>query len=244
MVHGHGQSDLGRRDNNEDSFSVRDDLGLYVVADGVGGQEGGEVASRTAVDTMVGFFERVRDNAGFGLVDADARSVAEQRMELAVRMCQREVMRLSQGHLAKMATTLAVLLVGEGHVLIAHVGDSRVYRMRDGVLEPMTRDHSLSAELEAAGAGYIAQRLTGPLSAMITRSLARNSNATPDIRVEEARPGDRFLLCSDGTHDVVEHEELQTILRSCGPDVGSRLIVDRARNLGGQDNITAVVVEI
>ena len=244
MTHGHGQSDLGRRENNEDSFDARDDLGLYVVADGVGGQDGGEVASRVAVDTMVGFFERVRDHAGFGLIDADERSVAEHRMELAVRMCQREVMRLSQGHLAKMATTLAVLLVGEGHALIAHVGDSRVYRMRDGVLEQMTRDHSLSAELEAAGAGYIAQRLTGPLSAMITRSVARNANATPDIRVEEVRTGDRFLLCSDGVHDVIEHGELEAIVRACGPDVGSRLIVDRARSLGGHDNITAVVVEI
>jgi len=244
MAHGHGRSDLGRRENNEDSFEVRDDLGLFVVADGVGGQDGGEVASRIAVDTMVGFFERVRDNAGFGLMDADERSVAEHRMELAVRMCHREVARLSQGGLSKMATTLAVLLVAEGHALIAHVGDSRVYRMRDGVLEQMTRDHSLSAELEAAGAGYIARRLTGPLSAMITRSLARNANATPDIRVEDAMLGDKFLLCSDGVHEVVDHEEIEAIMRECGPEAASGLIVDRAKNLGGQDNITAVVVEV
>lgn len=244
MSQGHGQSDLGRRENNEDSFAVRDDLGLYVVADGVGGQDGGEVASRVAVDTMVGFFERVRDHAGFGLIDADERTVAEHRMELAVRMCQREVVRQSVGPLAKMATTLAVLLVSEGHALVAHVGDSRVYRMRDGELEQMTRDHSLSAELEAAGAGYIAKRLTGPLSAMITRSVARNANATPEIRVELTQPGDKFLLCSDGVHDIVDHEELEAIVRTCGAQVASRLIVDRARDLGGHDNITALVVEV
>lgn len=244
MAHGYGQSDLGRRDNNEDCFEVRDDLGMYVVADGVGGQDGGEVASRIVVDTLIGFFERVEADAGFGHLDPHDRSVAERRMELAVRMCQREVIRLSQGRLSKMATTLAAVWVRDGHALIAHVGDSRVYRVRDGVLEVMTRDHSLSAELEAAGANYIAQRLTGALSAMITRSIARNANATPDIRVEEARKGDRFLLCSDGVHDIVAEEELEAILRDCSPDVGSRLIVDRARNLGGHDNITAIVVEV
>ena len=245
MSHGVGRTDVGRRGNNEDSFAARDDLGLYVVADGVGGQEGGEVASRLAVDTLVGFFDRAGSpELELEPWDTSDCTVAERRAELAIRMCQREVIRCSQGDLSMMATTLALVLVRDGRALLAHVGDSRIYRQRDGLLEQMTRDHSLFAELEAAGAGYIAHRLTGQLSAMITRSIAKNADATPDIRVEDVRPGDRFLLCSDGVSDVLEDDDLAHLLDSSEPEAASAAIVHRAWLAGSHDNITAVVVAV
>ncbi len=256
MTRAFGQSETGRRRRNEDSFAVRTDLGLFVVADGMGGHAGGNVASRLVVDTLERFFDQLGDgDLGFdtkGLATSVAGSsgsqanstIAEQRVDLAIRMCKREVERRAVGDLAPMGTTLVTVLVREGRAILAHVGDSRVYRLRDGHIEQMTRDHSLCAELEAAGGHDLAKRLTGPFTAMVTRSIAAYSNAKPDIRIEQVRPGDRYLLCTDGLSGALEDDAIAQVMRSCeDPQEASCLLVQRAYAAGSMDNITAVVVD-
>lgn len=241
MMRSFGQSETGRRRRNEDSFAVRPDLGLFVVADGMGGHAGGNVASRIVVDTLERFFDKsdVADRD-----EEQGRTLAKQRVDLAIRMCQREVERQAVGDLAPMGSTLVTILVRQNQAILAHVGDSRIYRLRDGRLEQMTRDHSLCAELEAAGGHDLARRLTGPYTAMVTRSIAAQSNSKPDIRIEQTRPGDRYLLCTDGLTDVLDMEAIAEVMRTYDePEEVSCRLVQRAYSAGSMDNITAVVVD-
>lgn len=244
MTRAFGLSETGRRRRNEDSFAVRPDLGLFVVADGMGGHAGGNIASRIVVDTLERFFDKLGDSdIGFGQ-DREQPSFAEQRVDLAIRMCKREVERRAVGDLAPMGTTLVCLLVREGKVVLAHVGDSRIYRLRNGVAEQMTRDHSLCAELEAVGGHDLVKRLTGPYTAMITRSISASTNSKPDIRVETVEPGDRYLLCSDGLTDRLSAEAIAEVMRTSeDPQEASSRLVQRAYASGSMDNITALVVD-
>lgn len=245
MVRAFGQSETGRRRRNEDSFAVRPDLGLFVVADGMGGHAGGNVASRLVVETVERFFDQMGGDSDVGLdQNSQGSTLAEQRMDLAIRMCKREVERKAVGDLAPMGTTLVTLLVRDGRAVLAHVGDSRIYRLRNGRIEQMTRDHSLCAELEAAGGQDLAKRLTGPFTAMVTRSIAAYSNAKPDIRIEDMEPGDRYLLCTDGLSGALEPEAIAAILRTYEePQEASCRLVQRALAAGSMDNVTAVVVD-
>ena len=235
------ESITGRRDNNEDAFRSREDLGLFVVADGMGGHEGGEVASEVTVDTLVGFFERSEVRAS----PAEPPAFAEERMALATRMAHAEVSRLATGSLADMGTTLVALWrLDEMHALVAHLGDSRVYRLRGSEFAQLTRDHSFVAELHAAGAGSLVGQLPGAFSAMVTRCISARMDATPDITVIDVRPGDTFLLCTDGLTDVLGHNDIAAVLLgSASPEDAAAELVDVAYEAGSADNITALVVD-
>ena len=171
-------------------------------------------------------------------------SVAELRMDMAIRMAHREVQRESRGHLAEMGSTVAAVLLENDRALIAHVGDSRVYRVRQGDIEQLTRDHSLVADLEAAGCGGLMANLPVQYNHMITRSIAANSNAQPDLRVEQTEPGDVFLLCSDGLTDVMTDQDIAEVLNDYTPDAASTELVRRAYDAGSLDNITCVVFRV
>ncbi|MEM9066992.1 MAG: protein phosphatase 2C domain-containing protein [Myxococcota bacterium] len=227
-----GTSFVGRRDNNEDTFRVCHDLGLYLVADGMGGHEGGEIASRVVAETVTNYL-----SAQF------ADGLAEGSLNKAIREATSEVERLAVGGLREMGTTLAALWVREDVAVVAHVGDSRVYRLRDARLERLTLDHSFVAELEEAGATALLQSLPPSMSAMVTRCIALGANTEPDIAIHPTQPGDVFLLCSDGLTDVLSDAEIAEVLMEFAePKRASNELTRLAYESGSQDNITCVVV--
>ena len=236
-AHGHGVTDVGRRAENQDALVADDGLGLYAVADGVGGVAGGRVASALAIETLARFFERGTPRGKLGLdLPEGGFLVARERMGLAVRMAHRQISRKQVGTLGRMSTTLAAVAVQDGQALIAHVGDSRVYRLRDGALELLTRDHSLAGLAAAAG-------MTDTMPNMLTRALG-SADARPALRVEEAVPGDRFLLATDGLTDAVRDGVLAELLAEGPPPAVATRLLREALHEGAHDNVTAVVVAV
>ncbi len=224
-------TDTGRRSNNEDAYLAEPRLGVYAVADGMGGYEGGEVASRVSLESLLAYFERLGpDNLD---LEGDEQA-SRQQVRMAIRMADREIARRAVGELSEMGTTLVCLVVRETRALIAHVGDSRIYRLRDGAIEQLTRDHSLVAEMEARGLSAAPN-----LSHIVTQALGQGPPARPDVRVIDLRPGDRFLLCSDGLSDVLEPGDIAREVTRRG---AARALVKLAYDAGSMDNITALVV--
>lgn len=234
QIHGFASTHVGRRSNNEDSYCVAPHVGLYAVADGMGGHEGGEVASRLVIDSLLHFLEKatpVGDPTGAAIELSGALKWATDRVTAQ-----------AYGALEEMGSTVAALWVQHGRAVVAHVGDSRVYRMRQGKLSQLTRDHSMLNELEAQGSGLLAELLRDRISHVVTRCISAGCNAEPDVQVVDLEPGDVFLLCSDGLSDVLTFDELERLLADNPPTEAHRKLVERAYVRGGTDNITAVVV--
>jgi len=234
---GFASTHIGRRQNNEDAFCLAPHLGLYAVADGMGGHEGGEVASRLVIDSILHFLEQAEDMASSSTGDA---------LELsgAVRWATDRVSANAVGALEEMGSTLAALWVRDGRAVIAHVGDSRVYRMRKGQLHQLTHDHSMFNDLTSQGSAMLADLLRDRISHVITRCISLGCNAEPDVQVTDIEQGDVFLLCSDGLSDVLPHAEMQRILAENPSTEVHGALVERAYARGGADNITAVVVAV
>lgn len=242
MAHG-AATHVGRRKHNEDSVLARPELGLFLVADGMGGYEGGEVASATVVRSVEAFFEANAADPDVTWPFAMDRSLdfVENMMAVALRLAHAEVLQRKVGRLAAMGSTAAALLLRGGRAVIAHVGDSRVYRRRRGVLERLTRDHSLVAELEARGLEMPAD---GGLAHVITRALGMPEMAEPEIRSEAVAPSDVYLLCSDGLTDALDDEAIAEALAAPSPRAAAEALILGAYEAGGSDNISAVVVRI
>lgn len=238
-----GTSLVGRRNNNEDAFRVREDLGLFLVADGMGGHEGGEIASRLVADAVTRYFA---DPDAFTQPDIDLSDpfrLDAERMHRAIVVARREVLAAATGHLREMGTTLAALWLRGGRALVAHVGDSRVYRLRGSRIEQLTQDHSILAELAVMGARSLLERMGTELEGVVTRCISPVGNSEPDIALHEARPGDVFLLCSDGLTDALDDSVIAGVLHAHpDPEEAARVLAARAYEAGSQDNITCVVV--
>lgn len=244
-IDGAGWTHVGRRSHNEDAWMARADLGLFVVADGLGGYEGGEVASRCVVDTFSGFRERLAEDPE-ATWPHDLRPELSREEDLLLNctvLAQRAVLARRVGHLREMGSTVVALAFGERGAAVAHVGDSRLYRLREGRLEALTRDHSVLEELRAAG-GEVPSRRESPYGHLITRALG-TENAEPTVRALEVRVGDVYLLCSDGLYEPLGPERMAARLGQPGRalDVAERL-VHEAYVAGGTDNITAIVVRV
>ena len=234
-----GVSFVGRRSNNEDTFRVCRDLGLYLVADGMGGHEGGEVASRLAAEAVTRFFAGKRDGTNPAIDLDDPTRAFRHRMNLAIRQAQREVEAAARGDLAEMGTTLAALWLRGPLAIVAHVGDSRVYRCRGGVVEALTRDHSYVEQMRAAGMAPARH-----LRHLITRAVG-SDRGPPELRRVDARAGDTFLLCTDGLSDVLGAGHIRRVLaRTYAPERSAEALVHEALRRGTQDNVTALVVRI
>jgi serine/threonine protein phosphatase PrpC len=235
---------VGRRANNEDNFCVEPQLGLFAVADGLGGYEGGEVASRVTVEALTRFYRREAEDADctwpFGL--DRSLSLGENRLQVAVRLAHAEVAAQKTGLLAHMGSTVAALTIAGHEAIIGHVGDSRVYRSRGGVLEQLTRDHSLWAELQASGASLPPREECG-YGNVITRALGMESGAHADLRRELVRADDVFLLCTDGLTERLGEAVIAERLQ-LPPREACAVLVDEAYQKGSRDNITAVVVAV
>ncbi len=229
-------TDVGRRrKNNEDAFLVDDDLGLWVVADGMGGQAAGEVASQQAVET-------VHEMVVSGLRRNDGKSVSRV-LESAVQAATYMVFGLAEMDRTKtgMGTTVSAALVQPEELLLAQVGDSRVYRIRDERAVQLTEDHTLINWQIQNGIITPEQAKTSKQKNVITRAVGNRDYVQVDILSCDVRPGDTFVLCSDGLYAYVQTDELPDLVAPGGDDAVGALI-HLANDRGGKDNITAVVV--
>lgn len=225
-------SDVGRvRKANEDSYYVRSPL--FVVADGMGGAQAGEVASQIAVDSFK--------------APLDESVAPEPRMASVVRNANLEIHRKSNtgDEFKGMGTTLTALLLGENELTIAHVGDSRAYRLRDGELERLTRDHSLVAEMVRRGAITEAEAEVHPQRSILTRALGPEDDVDIDTLSHGVKPGDIYLICSDGLTGMVDEA---TIAKEMGSGKAMQEIAEtlirKANENGGVDNITVVAFKV
>ena len=245
---GYGLTDLGRkRQTNEDAFFADDELGLYVVADGMGGHAAGEVASREAVETLSGM-----DKRGIAqlhelvdpLDDADARAAC-RLMESAVQAATYFVYSIAEIDRDKsgMGTTISAMLILGDYAVTAQVGDSRVYCIHDGIVEQLTEDHTLIAWQLKQGLITPQEALRSPHKNVITRAVGNREYVQVDTRCVPLQPGGRFLLCSDGLHGYIKDEDIPAIVEMGGAAAVDRFIT-LANERGGKDNITAILVEI
>jgi protein phosphatase len=224
-------SDLGRqRQGNEDNYFVR--APLFVVADGMGGAQAGEVASEMAVESFDG-----------GLPDgAPADGLVHVIEEANRRIHERS---RAEAQRAGMGTTVTAAYVGEHEVTIAHVGDSRAYVLRGGELERLTRDHSLVGELVARGKLTEEQAETHPQRSVITRALGPEPDVQVDVQAYQARAGDLFMVCSDGLTSMVPESRVREILQDARSlDEAGRELIAAANDAGGRDNITVILFRL
>lgn len=242
-----GDSDIGRvRRGNEDAFSVRADLGLFMVADGMGGAAAGEVASRMLMKEV----ERAVDDGVTSWPADTGASTPEsgaRRMLAGVHRANQRIFRLAERRprMKGMGTTFVGLLLQKRCALVAHVGDSRVYRLRDGVLTALTDDHSLVHEMVTRGFMTPEEAAVSPRRHVITRAVGVHEAVRIDTRIIDLREGDVFLLCSDGLHGEISDDDIRAILsRVEDPEGAVAALITRANGHGGADNITAVVVRI
>ena len=245
-------SDPGlRRTSNEDSYCMRRDIGLYMVADGMGGHVAGEVASRVAVEAIQAFIEETAGadkNRTWPFPFEPALSLEANRLKAAFRLANRRIAAAiaDSEDLRGMATTASALLAGPTHACVAHVGDSRVYVLRDGSLRQITHDHSWVEEQVRAGTLTPSAAKQHPWRNVVTRALAGGEDPQVDVTEIQPRHGERFLLCSDGLFAVVGDEAIAQILAEPGislQEVCARLI-DAANAAGGPDNITTLVLQV
>jgi protein phosphatase len=234
-----GCSDCGRvRDHNEDAFRIDCARGLFVVADGMGGHAGGEIASALAVETV---FRSLADNRGGKMASCSPRALQD-----AIERANSAIYQNAQLNPERkgMGTTLTCLCRDCGQLFFGHVGDSRVYRLRRRELIQLTRDHTW-VDMQVR-AGVLSQRQAehDRMRHVLVKSLGTQPGIEPDIVAVDAEPDDRFLLCSDGLSDLVEHDDLRDILAANGTLAETaRRLVERANAAGGRDNITAVVID-
>lgn len=248
-----GRTDVGRkREHNEDAMFSDDTLGFYVVADGVGGQNKGEIASREAVDQLRSWVSGARsqlDRLFTSIERGDTECVWEVRrlLESGVQSACYMVFGMAELDPEKkgMSTTLSALLIRGGYALAAHVGDSRVYRIRKGAVLQITEDHTLVNYKVKQGlmTREEAERSVG--KNVITRAVGHKDYVQVDTADIDAAPGDRFLICSDGLHTYVQTDvEIVQLIEDGSVEECADAAIATANQRGGKDNITAIVVEV
>jgi protein phosphatase len=242
------RTDVGmKRDHNEDSFLVNEDLGLYVVCDGMGGHAGGETASRLAVQTvekeLISAKLRV-DDPFSGQVPLPESPLAGALREAVEGACA-AVFRTSRANseLAGMGTTCISLLLHADQAIVGHVGDSRAYLVRDGQVWQLSEDHSLVNEQVRAGLLTEEEARHSRLKNIITRSVGFEEDVLVDVIGVETQAGDKFLLCSDGLSNLVANEEIRDAVVRTELDKVPELLIELANARGGDDNVTVVVVQ-
>src|SRR4051812_16855218 len=239
-----------RRSSNEDSYCTRADLGLYVVADGMGGHVAGEVASRVAVETIQTFIAETAGadkNRTWPFPFEPHLSFEANRLKAAFRLANRQIANAmaDSADLRGMATTASAVLAGKSSACVGHVGDSRVYALRNGTLQQLTDDHSWVEEQVRAGTMTPSAARQHPWRNVVTRALSGGSD--PEVDTVELTPsiGERFLLCSDGLSGVVAHETIARIMADGdGLDAICERLIAAANDGGGPDNITVLVLEV
>lgn len=225
------RTDVGKvRANNQDAPIVSEKLRLYGVADGMGGHKGGEVASTSARDDL--------------LRELEGKTPSVAALSGAIEEVNRQIYH-QQEHddaLTGMGTTLSVLWMSDNFVYIGHVGDSRVYLLRDGEFKQMTLDHSLVEQLVREGVLTEEEAQNHPMRNIITRAIGTDESVEVDVVVEERRKGDLWLACSDGLHGLVDDRQMRDALRQYAPEKAADVLIKAALDAGGRDNVTLVIV--
>lgn len=225
------RTDVGKvRANNQDAPIVSEKLRLYGVADGMGGHKGGEVASTSARDDL--------------LRELEGKTPSVAALSSAIEEVNRQIYH-QQEHddaLTGMGTTLSVLWMSDNFVYIGHVGDSRVYLLRDGEFKQMTLDHSLVEQLVREGVLTEEEAQNHPMRNIITRAIGTDESVEVDVVVEERRKGDLWLACSDGLHGLVDDRQMRDTLRQYAPEKAADVLLKAALDAGGRDNVTLVIV--
>jgi protein phosphatase len=238
-----------KRPLNEDSFCSNVDEGLYVVADGMGGHAHGEVASRLAVETIEEFIKLTSGDADvtwpYGI--DDNLSLNGNRLKTAIRFANQKLIEhaRSSAGCEGMATTVVAVLVDGNLAEVAHVGDSRIYLVRDEQITRVTSDHSWVNEQVQSGIINSEQARNHPLRNVVTRALGGRPDIEVDMQVLEMKSGDRLLLCSDGLTTMLDDEEiLRIVLGGDGGVDQTDQLIEAANASGGEDNTTAILLKV
>ncbi len=240
-------TDVGRkRNHNEDSFLIDEDLQLFVVADGMGGHAGGGTASRIAVETIDATMRRARE----GKVNPFAQSSSLQDSPLpdalrgAVESACAAIFNAAQEdtRLTGMGTTVISLAVKDDHAFFAHVGDSRAYLVRGDLVQQISEDHSLVNEQIKAGMITPEEAKHSRYKNIITRSVGFEEEVQVDVMGLVVEPNDTFVLCSDGLANMIEDHEILEVMERCPFEELPQRLIDLANERGGDDNITVIAV--
>lgn len=230
------RTDTGRqREHNEDAVAILPDLGAAILADGMGGHNAGEIASRIAVDLIASILQQTA-----GVPAAARLETAIQAAHAGIREKAGSSLRF-QG----MGTTAIVTFLDRSKLAFAHVGDSRLYRWRKGRLEQLTRDHSLQQEFIDKGHYSPAEAASKVGRNILTRALGLEGDLVVDVGSTEIQDADRYLLCSDGLHEMASNDEIATWLgRGFDAETTCEALVDLANTHGGRDNISVILIDI
>jgi serine/threonine protein phosphatase PrpC len=247
-----GISDKGRqRDGNEDYFAMDNALGLYIIADGMGGHSAGEVASKVAVEiiqrNITNWTKRdVQEDELFDFPDNTLSPMGNYILS-SIKLANRVVYEMSNEYdeYKGMGTTIGVLAIMPSAVISANVGDSRIYLFRDGSMEPLSKEHNMVAEQLEMGLISKEEAKNSPLRHVLTRNLGSLETVNADVFEIDPRDKDRFLLCTDGLTDLVSDEEILAIVNQ-DDDLEHicQQLVDEANERGGHDNTTVSLVYI
>lgn len=238
------KTDPGRaRDNNEDSVAFDEASLTAVLADGMGGYNAGEIASGMATAFIKSELSRWLTEAGSGVKAKEVR----RAMEICVDNANRSIFNSanSNANYAGMGTTLVVGVFRDDKLVLGHIGDSRCYRLRAGLLEQVTKDHSLLQEQMDAGLITPEQAATSSIKNLVTRALGVDESVLLEVNEHQVQVGDLYLMCSDGLSDMIDDDAIAKIVTSeLALDQKATQLIDRANENGGRDNISVLLVEV
>ena len=249
VPHAAGGTNIGKREHNEDNVLLRPELGLFLLADGAGGHNAGNVASALATSTVAHVFETTAASlADRPEVDQFGLWTGARRLAAAIHRANLEIIDIAKktSRYRGMGTTIVALAFSEGAdvIHIAHVGDSRCYRMRAGLIDLLTVDHSLMMDVLETNPDADDTLIARMPRHVVTRALGMDPTMRVSVRTQRTAPGDVYLLCSDGLSGVLEDENIELILHEPRtPDGHVRALVDAALAADAQDNVAALVIE-
>ena len=243
------KTDVGmKRNHNEDYFSLIEDEQLFIVADGMGGHASGEVASKLAAETVGEFYQRTKDEDATWPYKMDrSLSYIENRLVCGIKLANLRIFETSNRDLRYkgMGTTIVSCLVSGDKIYVGHVGDSRVYRVRESQIQQLTRDHSLLEDYKEAKPDMTEEEERNfPHKNVITRALGMRETVQVDIRSHQIKSGDVYILCSDGLSGMVGDESIAQIASNAKSlERAVAELVDAANRNGGTDNVTTLLLQ-
>lgn len=246
-----GLSDVGQqREHNEDSFCILPEYDLFIVADGMGGHRAGDVASKMATHTIASFFQATsKEDATWPFHFDPHLSVEENRLITGIKVANKRIFEASTRYreVHGMGTTVVGALFSRERkrMYVAHVGDSRAYRIRNGEITQLTRDHSLLNDYLLVMPDMTQEQRDELPKNVITRALGMQDSVVVDLVPESPQPGDVYVLCSDGLSGMMSDDVIRDIVTAHDdPHEAARALIERANQNGGEDNVTVVILKV